>query len=82
MRCKHVNFVDKNDKTVSNGENEFLFAPYSVFTVRKVEWHPAPKVGDYGIDYHTIHLDVAPDNAAETKKEKLTGSFCPNAPWA
>ena len=33
-RCVHVNFIDKNDGTVGN-EDEFLFAPYSAFTVRR-----------------------------------------------
>ena len=32
-RCKHVNLVEK---THIQGEEEFLFAPYSVFTVLSV----------------------------------------------
>ena len=33
QRCKHVNYIDRTDGTV-HGEDEFLFSPYSVFTVR------------------------------------------------
>ena len=33
MRAVHVNFIDKNDGTVGH-EDEFLFSPYSAFTVR------------------------------------------------
>ena len=57
-RCKHVNYVSH---THVGGEAEFLFAPYSIFTVRKVE-------RDVEVDplYHTIghriELDAATDN--------------------
>ena len=36
-RCVHVNFIDRTDGTVHR-EDEFLFAPYSCFTVRAAHW--------------------------------------------
>jgi len=61
-RCKHVNFVDKTDGTVK-GEKEFLFAPYSVFTVRRVEVVKEAKVTCFERVFHIIEVDVAYDNA-------------------
>ena len=58
-RCKHVNFVNK---TTVKGENEFLFAPYSVFTVRRAEVVKEPRVTEFERIYHIVEVDVAYDN--------------------
>ena len=76
-RCAHVNYVSH---THVGGEAEFLFAPYSIFTVRSVTW------GAGGAP-HRIELDVASDNRAEA--EGGTGRWAtppnsedlPLAPW-
>ena len=47
----------------------------STFTVRSVNWVATPRLTDYEMSYHTIEVDVAPDNA----KEPMT---LPLAPWA
>ena len=52
-RCVHVNFIDRTDGTV-HGEDEFLFAPYSTFTVRALEWSPQPSVNAYTMRPHYI----------------------------
>ena len=69
LRCKHVNFIDRTDGTVRN-EDEFLFTPYSAFTVVSVTWNPDPT----WMRPHEIVLDVAADN--QTMPENL-----PLAPW-
>lgn len=51
LRCKHVNFVAN---THVEGEAEFLFALYSVFTVRSVTWAEAGSP-------HRVELDAAVD---------------------
>ena len=73
QRCKHVNFIDRTDGTV-HGEDEFLYSPYSVFTVTAVSWHEAPLVNEYIARPHTIDVDVAPDNRCEPLD-------LPLAPW-
>ena len=65
-RCKNVNFVRH---TLVEGELEYLFAAYSVFTIRKVTWSADPTG-----EPHQIELDAALDNAA--RPEDL-----PLAPW-
>ena len=72
-RCVHVNFIDRTDGTVHN-EDEFLFAPYSCFTVRSVHWEPSPVVDMYDTRPHRIEIDVAPDNRS------MPGDL-PLAPW-
>jgi hypothetical protein len=69
FRCKHVNFV-KNSHVVCSltgepRESEFLFAPYSVFTVLEVRW---------GRPYHRVVIQAAVDN-------KLEPEDLPLAPW-
>ena len=56
-RCKHVNFVQHS---LVAGEEEYLFATYSIFTVRSVTW---------GVDGapHRIELDAASDNKVEAE---------------
>ena len=53
--CKHVNFLDRSNV---EGEEEFLFTAFSVFTVRHVDIKNQPR----WTDPHKIVLDVAPDN--------------------
>ena len=72
-RCVHVNFIDRTDGTVHN-EDEFLYSPYSVFTVIAVKWHPTPLVNSYVSHVHEIDVDVATDN----KREPVE---LPLAPW-
>ena len=68
-RCNHANFVE--GKTLVQGENEFLYAPYSVFTVVSVEWADAPTWEEP----HKIELAVAPDN------NRPAFDNLPLAPW-
>ena len=71
-RCKHVNFVQHStieDDAGNPQEDEYLFAPYSVFSVREVNW----RAGTIG-DPHVIHLDAAADNELEPLD-------LPLAPW-
>jgi len=72
-RCVHVNFIDRTDGTV-HGEDEFLFAPYSTFTVRSVVWEANPVVSTYTIRPHRIEVDVLPDN-------RRAPPDLPLAPW-
>ena len=72
-RCVHANFIDRTDGTV-NEEHEFLYSPYSVFTVRAVHWEAQPRVNTYERRFHTIDIDVAPDNLREPDD-------LPLAPW-
>ena len=53
--CKHVNFLERSNV---EGEDEFLFTAYSVFTVRSIEIKNQPKWNDP----HKVVLEVAPDN--------------------
>ena len=48
------------------GEGEYLFAPYSVFTVKSVRWSLNPKVP------HRIHLRAALDNSLESEAVPLS----------
>ena len=72
--CKNAKFVTKTD--VSD-EREYLFVPYSVFTVTRCEWSSA-LLGNSGNatyeDPHRIYVQAAQDNALE--EEDL-----PLAPW-
>jgi len=71
-RCKHVNYVDTSHIQDAQGqptEAEYLFAPYSAFTVRSVTW--AEPTADPPI--HRIELDPLADNMDADK--------CPVAPW-
>ena len=72
-RCVHANFIDRTDGTV-HGEDEFLFVPYSVFTVRHVEWKSQPTVNAYAVQPHIIEVDVASDNLRHPPD-------LPLAPW-
>lgn len=65
FRVKHMSFVAK---TLIPGEGEFLFAPYSVFTVLDVKWSSSRD------KYHKISLQAAIDNIKESE-------HLPLAPW-
>ena len=65
-RCKNVNFVRHS---LVAGEQEYLFAAYSVFTIRRVTWSADPTSTP-----HLIELDAALDNA-------LCSEDLPLAPW-
>jgi len=66
-KCVHVNLVKKSNVP---GEEEYLFAPYSAFTVLSAAW----KAGT-AAEPHVIELLAAVDNKAE--REDL-----PLAPWS
>ena len=66
FKCKQVNFVDTN----TLGEEEFLFAPYSVFTVLEVHVPANPSDDDPVI----VRLLAAVDNLKEEEGLDL-------APW-
>jgi hypothetical protein len=69
-KCVHVNYFE--GMTEVKGEHEFLFAPYSVFTVRSVQWQrPAD---NSWTNPHIVELDAAPDNQLESK-------HLPLSPW-
>ena len=76
-RCKHVNYVSH---THVGGEAEFLFAPYSIFTVHSVNW------GEDGAP-HRIELYAATDNRAEAEggdgqwATPVGSEELPLAPW-
>lgn len=54
----------------ASSEEEFLFAPYSVFTVQSAEWSDNPDDDTP----HVIHLQAAIDNRKEPND-------LPLAPW-
>jgi hypothetical protein len=66
-KCVHVNLVKK---TNVEGEEEYLFAPYSVFTVASATWNAGTTA-----DPHIIVLQAAVDN--KEQPEDL-----PLAPWS
>ena len=66
-KCAHVNLVQKSNVP---GESEYLFAPYSAFTVLSARWHAGTAAAP-----HEIELLAAVDNKAE--REDL-----PLAPWS
>ena len=61
-RVKHMSFVSK---TLVGGEGEYLFAPYSVFTVMRVGWLNALVVNDM---HHEIELKVEPGQGARAPR--------------
>lgn len=63
--CLHVNYVESLTKV--KGETEFLFPPYSVFTVEQVEWSDSPNPS-------RVTLRAARDNRAEPDD-------LPTTPW-
>ena len=57
------------------GEAEYLFAPYSVFTVQRVEWSVLGAGGATADQPHIVHLEAAVDNLKEPED-------LPVAPWS
>lgn len=76
-RCKHVNYVSHSHV---DGEAEFLFTAYSIFTVRSVTW------GQAGAP-HCIELDAATDNRVQAEggagrwATPVGSEDLPVAPW-
>ena len=68
-KCRHVNLVTKRAPGVPD-EQEYLFAPYSVFTVLTATWRAGTDT-----DPHLIELLAAPDNIGPSEK-------LPLAPWS
>lgn len=68
-RCVHVNYISPKLSLYAD-EEEFLFVPYSTFTVREVKWkkNPTWTMPD------EVHLDASPDNGQEPED-------LPLAPW-
>ena len=66
-KCVHVNLVKRSNVP---GEEEYLFAPYSAFTVLSVAWNAGTTA-----DPHVIELLAAVDNKAEPEG-------LPLAPWS
>ena len=76
--CNHVNFIAVNDGTLGDGthadrpaEHEFLFAPYSAFTVENVTWRDPATVQEP----HEVTLRAYLDN-------RDAPDDLPLAPWA
>ena len=75
LGCNHINLIDRHDGHLGGDanqavEDEWLFAPYSFFTVESVDY----KVNPRWTDPHHVVLKVAPDN-------QLERTDVPNAPW-
>jgi hypothetical protein len=68
-RCVHVNLVTRRVPGLPD-EQEYLFAPYSTFTVRSVQWNAGSDA-----EPHVIELVAAVDNKAEPED-------LPLAPWS
>jgi ADP-ribosylation factor protein 1 len=66
-KCAHVNLVKR---TNVEGEQEYLFAPFSAFTVLSATWREGTVA-----DPHVVELFAAVDNKAESED-------LPLAPWA
>ena len=64
-RVRHMTFVSK---TLIEGENEYLFAPYSVFTLVSVKWRAGL------INPHQFTIQAARDNKEEDE-------CLPLSPW-
>lgn len=62
-RCRHMTFVSK---TLFENEHEYLFAPYSVFTVLFIKW------SDDLHQPHEISIQAAVDNKDEDENLPLT----------
>jgi hypothetical protein len=67
LKCVHVNLVTRSNVP---GEQEYLFAPYSAFTVISSKWGAGTNE-----DPHVIELSAAPDNKAAPEDLDL-------APWS
>ena len=70
-KCHHVNLVTKRVPNLPD-EQEYLFAPYSVFTVENASWNAGTTADPHD---NVIELMAAVDN--KTEAEDL-----PLAPWS
>jgi hypothetical protein len=68
-KCRHVNLVTMRVPGLPD-EQEYLFAPYSVFTVLSARWGAGTDA-----DPHVIELEAAPDNIGPSED-------LPLAPWS
>ena len=66
-RCRHVNLITKTNVP---GEEEYLFAAYSTFVVKRVEWSANPTTNNP----HIVELDAVVDNMEESED-------LPLSPW-
>lgn len=66
--CLHVNIITKRVPGLPD-EREYLFAPYSAFTLLAVQWNAGTN-----IDPHELEMLAAVDNKAESE-------LVPVAPW-
>ena len=69
FRCRHVNFL-QNTQLPVEVEEEFLFTPYSVFTVLSLHVPDRPSVQDPVV----VQVQAAMDNTEEAED-------LPLAPW-
>ena len=65
-KCRHVNLV----RNTHVAEQEYLFTPYSAFTVIRAAWNAGTTA-----DPHVVELEAAVDNQAEPED-------LPLAPWS
>ena len=65
--CQNANYIANS---LVPGEDEYLFVPYSVFTVTNVEWSPTPNYKKP----HRIYIEASSDCMLEPEDLKL-------APW-
>jgi len=68
-KCVHVNLIKKRVPELPD-EKEYLFVPYSVFTVKSVQW----RAGTNDVP-HVIVLEAAPDNREQPLDLEV-------APWS
>jgi hypothetical protein len=68
-KCRHVNLVTRRVPNLPD-EQEYLFAPYSAFTVISARWRAGTVA-----DPHVIELHAAPDNIGPSEE-------LPLAPWS
>jgi hypothetical protein len=68
-KCRHVNRITRRVPDLPD-EQEYLFAPYSAFTVRSARWGAGTVA-----DPHVIELQAAPDNKGPSED-------LPLAPWS
>ena len=75
--CNHVNFIEKDHSEAPNPEDEFLFAPYSAFTVQNIQ-SPSDTT-----DYYEITLLAAWENKEFAKNgKKIPGGASEALPLA
>jgi hypothetical protein len=71
FRCKHAQYLTE---THVQGEEEFLFAVFSVFTVREAQWSDDPAAP------HRITVEAALDNQLQPDGQPWPADL-PLAPW-